>query len=143
MSTPHICASGCSQLRSKGLWTALFVAYGGPYAFAAFLKLIQDCLAFLQPQLLRLLLAYISEYQSARASGGERPSEFEGFAIAVVMFTASIVQTIILHQVCSVFFSVYADTHCRLVLPTMLRNWHAHPRGPRRRNLPEGARALQ
>ena len=103
MSAPHICAFSCSQPYSKGLWTSLFVAYGGPYAFAAFLKLIQDCLAFLQPQLLRLLLAYISEYQSTRASGGERPSELEGFAIAVVMFSASVVQTIILHQVCSIF----------------------------------------
>ncbi|KAI0725334.1 metal resistance protein YCF1 [Fomitopsis betulina] len=84
--------------KHKGLWTSLFVAYGGPYAFAAFLKLIQDCLAFLQPQLLRLLLAYISEHQSARAAGRDRPSALEGFAIAVIMFIASVVQTIILHQ---------------------------------------------
>ncbi|KZT65750.1 multidrug resistance-associated ABC transporter [Daedalea quercina L-15889] len=84
--------------KHKGLWTSLFIAYGGPYAVAAFLKLTQDCFAFLQPQLLRLLLAYISEYQSARASGRERPSELEGFAIAVIMFCASVSQTVILHQ---------------------------------------------
>ncbi|TFY68212.1 hypothetical protein EVJ58_g1149 [Rhodofomes roseus] len=84
--------------KHKGLWTSLFVAYGGSYAFAALLKVIQDCLVFMQPQLLRLLLAYISDYQSARASGRERPSELEGFAIAVFMFCASVVQTIILHQ---------------------------------------------
>ncbi|OCH93693.1 metal resistance protein YCF1 [Obba rivulosa] len=84
--------------KHSSLWTALFLAYGGPYAFAAFLKIVQDCLAFLQPQLLRWLLAYISEYQSARYSGGATPSPFEGFAIAVIMFIASCVQTVILHQ---------------------------------------------
>ncbi|EMD38835.1 hypothetical protein CERSUDRAFT_92869 [Gelatoporia subvermispora B] len=82
----------------SSLWTALFVAYGGPYAFAALLKLIQDSLAFLQPQLLRWLLAYISEYQSTRHSGEASPSPLEGFAIAVIMFVASCVQTVILHQ---------------------------------------------
>ena len=67
------------------------------------LKLLQDCLAFLQPQLLRLLLSFISDYQSARPDdsgtviGG--PSALQGFAIAVLMFAASIAQTVILHQV--------------------------------------------
>ncbi|KAH9924719.1 metal resistance protein YCF1 [Fomitopsis serialis] len=84
--------------KHKGLWMSLFVAYGRSYAFAALLKIIQDCLVFLQPQLLRWLLAYISEYQIARASGRERPSELEGFAVAVIMFCASVVQTIFLHQ---------------------------------------------
>ena len=87
---------------SKNLTIALFAAYGGPYAFAAGLKLIQDCLAFLQPQLLRWLLSYISAYQSARPDGIEQngaPSPFEGFAIAITMFVAAITQTIILHQV--------------------------------------------
>ena len=78
---------------------ALFVSYGGPYAYALGLKLIQDALAFLQPQLLRWLLAYISSYQSSRYSDADRPTAVEGFAIAVIMFGASIVQTIILHQV--------------------------------------------
>ena len=73
-------------------------AYGGPYAFAAFLKLVQDCLAFLQPQLLRWLLAYISAYQSARPDGAA-PAPLEGFAIALAMFAAAIAQTVVLHQV--------------------------------------------
>jgi ATP-binding cassette subfamily C (CFTR/MRP) protein 1 len=33
---------------SKKLWKALMEAYGSTYAFAAFLKVIQDCLSFLQ-----------------------------------------------------------------------------------------------
>lgn len=62
------------------------------------MKLVQDALAFLQPQLLRWLLAYISTYQSSRFSGTDSPSPIEGFAIATIMFLASIVQTVILHQ---------------------------------------------
>ncbi|KAF9054330.1 multidrug resistance-associated ABC transporter [Panaeolus papilionaceus] len=80
------------------LWKALFVAYGGPYATAAFLKIIQDLLAFAQPQLLRILLSYISLYQSTRFQPEDRPSKVEGFAIVLVMFVASTVQTVSLNQ---------------------------------------------
>jgi ATP-binding cassette, subfamily C (CFTR/MRP), member 1 len=80
------------------LWKALFVAYGGPYAFAAGLKIIQDLLAFAQPQLLRLLLLYFDQYQSQRNPNSM--SKFEGFAYAIIMFVASVVQTITLNQVC-------------------------------------------
>ncbi|KAG6828729.1 hypothetical protein H0H92_006917 [Tricholoma furcatifolium] len=86
-------------LQRHTLWKALFVAYGGPYAFAAGLKLFQDGLAFLQPQLLRWLLVYISEYQSARfADGTDGPSNLQGFAIAALMFVASVAQTVCLNQ---------------------------------------------
>ncbi|KAI0352362.1 metal resistance protein YCF1 [Trametes cingulata] len=84
--------------KHSSLWVALFVAYGGPYAFALGLKIIQDSLAFLQPQLLRWLLSYISKYQTAKASDGNPPTAVEGFAIAVIMFGASLVQTVVLHQ---------------------------------------------
>ncbi|KAF8638952.1 hypothetical protein AX16_010426 [Volvariella volvacea WC 439] len=85
-------------LAKHTLWKALFRAYGGPYAFAAGLKVIQDLLAFLQPQLLRYLLLFISRYQSARYSTNPRPHPLEGFSIAVIMFVASIMQTITLNQ---------------------------------------------
>jgi len=81
---------------------ALFTSYGGPFAFAACLKLLQDCLSFLQPQLLRLFLSFISSYQSARLSGmGEHltPSPVGGFSIATLMFLTAITQSIIVHQV--------------------------------------------
>ncbi|KAL1745932.1 P-loop containing nucleoside triphosphate hydrolase protein [Schizophyllum fasciatum] len=74
--------------RGRSLWAALFLSYGGPYAAAACMKVVQDCLNFLQPQLLRWLLAYISEYQRAA----------EGFLIAIIMFAAGMAQTIILNQ---------------------------------------------
>ena len=69
------------------------------YAHQAGLKVIQDLLAFLQPQLLRLLLSYITDYQRSREEGTKGPSPFEGFAIALLMFFASMAQTAILHQV--------------------------------------------
>lgn len=87
---------------SKSLWMALFASYGGPYIFAAFLKLLQDSLSFLQPQLLRLFLSFISSYQSARLHGMDEhlaPSALEGFSIAGLMFLAAIIQSIVLHQV--------------------------------------------
>ena len=89
------------------LWRALFVAYGGPYAVAAGLKILQDLLAFLQPQLLRWLLSYISRYQSARFQPDERPSELQGFAIAIIMFMASVTQTICLNQVSVVLIHIF------------------------------------
>ncbi|KAF9556671.1 metal resistance protein YCF1 [Agrocybe pediades] len=87
-----------AALEKHTLWKALFVAYGGPYASAAGLKVVQDLLAFLQPQLLRMLLAYISYYESTRLLPGKRPSNLEGFAIAILMFIASVIQTVCLNQ---------------------------------------------
>lgn len=86
---------------SSSLWIALFAAYGRPYLAAAGLKVIQDCLAFSQPQLLRLLLAFISAYQAANFKDGssDSPSPYEGYSIALLMFIASCVQTIVLQQV--------------------------------------------
>jgi ATP-binding cassette subfamily C (CFTR/MRP) protein 1 len=78
----------------------LAVAYGRPFVFALFLKLVQDCLSFAQPQFLRRLLSFITDYQEAREGLlGERPTPLIGFSYAFLMFFASIVQTIILHQV--------------------------------------------
>ncbi|TFY83303.1 hypothetical protein EWM64_g713 [Hericium alpestre] len=87
--------------KHRSLWMALFAAYGGPYMVAAALKLTQDCLAFLQPQLLRLFLSYISKYQSSHSEDSPEkagPSPMEGFAIAVAMFAAAVGQSVIVHQ---------------------------------------------
>lgn len=46
------------------LWIALAQAYGGPYAVAAGFKATQDVLSFLQPQLLKWLLAFVNSYRS-------------------------------------------------------------------------------
>lgn len=89
------------------LWRALLIAYGGPYAMAAGLKIVQDLLAFLQPQLLRWLLSYISRYQDTRFQSDEQPSELQGFAIAIVMFMASVTQTICLNQVSVILIHIF------------------------------------
>ncbi|KAM6496895.1 metal resistance protein YCF1 [Amanita muscaria] len=100
-------------LKKHKLWKALFVAYGKPYAVALILKFTQDSLAFLQPQLLRWLLAYISRYQEARLtsySGVDRPTSLEGFVIAFVMFSFSVVQSITLNQ----YFKLVFETGMRV-----------------------------
>ncbi|KAI0272641.1 hypothetical protein BC834DRAFT_840866 [Gloeopeniophorella convolvens] len=87
--------------RYGSLWPALFASYGGPYAVAAGLKITVDCLSFLQPQLLRLFLAFISAYQASKLNedtSKPAPSPVQGFAIASTMFCAAITQSIILHQ---------------------------------------------
>jgi len=87
--------------RRKSLYLGLFIAYGRPFIFALFLKVVQDCLSFLQPQLLRLLLSFITDYQEAREGLlDERPTPLIGFSFAFLMFFASVVQTVVLHQVC-------------------------------------------
>ncbi|KAJ7077902.1 P-loop containing nucleoside triphosphate hydrolase protein [Mycena belliarum] len=86
-------------LNKYGVWKSLAFAYGGPYLTAVFLKIIQDGLAFLQPQLLRWLLSYISRYQSSRYQDNvPKPNPSEGFSIAVIMFIASVMQTVLLNQ---------------------------------------------
>lgn len=85
------------QLRTKNpsLWGALLRAYGRQYAVAAAIKVVRDVLSFAEPQLLRLLLAFIAAYQA----GGEERSAFVGWVIAGGMFLLSVVQTAMLHQV--------------------------------------------
>jgi hypothetical protein len=69
---------------------------------AAGVKVFQDCLLFIQPQLLRWLLSHISRYQSARLGpkGDHSPglNPLEGFSITVIMFVASVIQTVALNQ---------------------------------------------
>ncbi|KAF4593191.1 hypothetical protein EYR38_008903 [Pleurotus pulmonarius] len=95
--------------RHSSLWVSLYVAYGGPYVIALILKLAQDSLAFLQPQLLRLLLAYISYYQATQPEPGFGPREspIQGFALAFLMFAASMLQTVTLNQIVIAFVSLY------------------------------------
>ncbi|KAG6375249.1 ABC transporter type 1, transmembrane domain-containing protein [Boletus reticuloceps] len=97
--------------KHSGLWTALSIAYGGPYISAGVLKLIQDSLAFVQPVLLRALLSYISEYRENKGAGliaGATP--LVGYAIAMLMFVASMIQTIIVHQ----YFQLCFETGMRV-----------------------------
>ena len=78
----------------------LAIAYGRPFVLALCLKIVQDCLSFLQPQLLRRLLTFITEHQEAHEGLlAERPTPMIGLSLAFLMFFTSIFQTTILHQV--------------------------------------------
>lgn len=83
------------QLEKKNprIIIALIQAFGKPFFFAAFLKMIQDILAFAQPQLLKRLLAFVEDYNY-------RHSEplINGYILAFIMFACAIVQTVVLHQ---------------------------------------------
>ena len=72
---------------------AIAKAFGGPYLVAGIFKCIYDCLSFLQPQLLRLLLRFVSSYNTDKAM----PS-VAGFAIIVLMFITENIAIGVSHQ---------------------------------------------
>lgn len=85
--------NGQLKRKTPSLWLALFKAFGGPFGIGALFKVVQDCLAFLQPQLLRKLISFVASYNT------DKPQPLiQGLAIAAMMFVASVVQTLALHQ---------------------------------------------
>lgn len=78
---------------SPSLTIAVLKAFGGPFILASIFKLIQDTLAFAQPQLLKRLLAFVGSYST------DKPEEpFHGSIIACGMLFVSVTQTAFLHQ---------------------------------------------
>jgi ATP-binding cassette subfamily C (CFTR/MRP) protein 1 len=72
---------------------AMFRAYSGPYVVGGIFNAAYDCLSFLQPQLLRLLLSYVSSYET------DKPMPpVAGYAISILMFVSALVATSTLHQ---------------------------------------------
>lgn len=91
---------------SPSLWLALFRAYGGPYVTAAFFKAGNDVAQYIQPQLLRLLIAFVASYNL-----GESPQPIvQGASIALAMFGCAVVQTIMVHQ----YFQLAFETGMRI-----------------------------
>ncbi|KAF2763770.1 ATP-binding cassette glutathione S-conjugate transporter [Teratosphaeria nubilosa] len=82
------------QKKKPSLWIAMFRSFGGPYVRGAVIKTGSDCLAFVQPQLLRFLIAFVDSYRP----GNEPQPPIKGAAIALAMFAVSIGQTAFLHQ---------------------------------------------
>ncbi|KAF2868308.1 multidrug resistance-associated protein 1 [Massariosphaeria phaeospora] len=81
------------EKKHPSLWLAMFRAFGNPYFRGAVVKVGSDVLNFVQPQLLRLLITFVDSYRT------ENPKPVaHGAAIALGMFTVSIVQTALLHQ---------------------------------------------
>lgn len=82
------------QNKNPSIWIALFRAFGGAYFRGGLFKAVHDTLAFVQPQLLRLLISFVASYNF-----GDHPQPLvRGVIIALAMFATSIVQTMVLHQ---------------------------------------------
>jgi ATP-binding cassette subfamily C (CFTR/MRP) protein 1 len=79
--------------KNPSLWMAIFRAFNGPYFRGSLFKIISDTLAFVQPQLLRLLIVWVKSYST------DNPQPvIKGAAIALAMFAVSVGQTMGLHQ---------------------------------------------
>ncbi|KAA8641843.1 hypothetical protein EYZ11_011255 [Aspergillus tanneri] len=81
------------QNQKPSLWMALFRAYGASYMRGAVIKCGSDILAFVQPQLLRILINFVDSYRT-----DEPQPVILGVAIALAMFLVSVSQTMCLHQ---------------------------------------------
>lgn len=80
--------------KNPSLWMAIFRGFSGPYFRGALFKTCSDTLAFVQPQLLRLLIQFVDSYRP----GKEKEPVIRGAAIALAMFAVSVGQTMALHQ---------------------------------------------
>ncbi|CAG8970709.1 hypothetical protein HYALB_00001490 [Hymenoscyphus albidus] len=80
--------------KNPSLWMAIFNAFSGPYFRGSIFKIFSDTSAFIQPQLLRLLINFVASY----GEGKESQPIVKGAAIALGMCAVSVVQTIALHQ---------------------------------------------
>lgn len=81
------------QKKHPSLWIAMIKAFGMTYLRGGIIKTVSDILAFVQPQLLRLLISFVDSYRSPNPQPAIR-----GVAIALSMFAVSATQTITLHQ---------------------------------------------
>lgn len=96
-----------AQVKHKSnpsLTWALLRTFGSKMIFGALLKVVHDILAFSQPQLLRILIKFASDYTD-EANLVKQPI-VKGFILSVAMFLVSIVQTSVLHQ----YFLISFDT---------------------------------
>lgn len=80
--------------KNPSLWIAIFHSFSGPYIRGSLFKMVSDTLAFVQPQLLRLLIKFVDSYREGR----EPEPVVRGAAIALAMFAVSVGQTMALHQ---------------------------------------------
>ncbi|XP_037664364.1 canalicular multispecific organic anion transporter 2 isoform X2 [Choloepus didactylus] len=88
-SEGEVLLGGRSRPKEPSFLWALSVTFGPSILISACYKLIQDLLAFVNPQLLSILIRFIST--------PEAPSWW-GFLVAALMFTCSVIQTLALHQ---------------------------------------------
>lgn len=80
--------------QDPSVFVAILKSYGLKFAFGGLFKMIQDAMAFVQPQLLKYLILFVAEY---REKDGDLPLT-RGLYIALAMFLVSALQTLMLHQ---------------------------------------------
>ena len=78
--------------QKKSIPWAIARAFGGQFLMGGVFKGAQDALAFVQPQLLRLLIKFVNDYSQSVKQGEPIPLT-RGLLIAVSMFIVSVVQT--------------------------------------------------
>lgn len=94
--------------KTPSLWIAIFKAFSAPYFRGSLFKVVSDTLAFVQPQLLRLLISFVKSYKADSLTPPQ--PIIRGAIIALAMFSVSIGQTIALHQ----YFQRAFDTGMRI-----------------------------
>ncbi|TQS36417.1 hypothetical protein Golomagni_03139 [Golovinomyces magnicellulatus] len=94
--------------KKPSLWMAVIKAFYGPYFRGSLFKIMSDTLAFVQPQLLRLIIAFVKSYK--KGNPGPPQPIAHGLLISFAMFAASFFQTIALHQ----YFQRAFDTGMRI-----------------------------
>lgn len=97
-TTSHLFLSNWeSQHGTKSIVSALAKSFGSDFLLGGLFKGLQDCAAFIQPQLLRLLIKFVNEYYASLQRDDPIPLT-RGLMIAGSMFVVSVAQTACLHQ---------------------------------------------
>ena len=87
-----------SATGKRRFWFAMLRAFGRPFYVAAGYKVVQDSLAFVQPQLLRALIAFVERWELAPVDANVRGTALRGYVLAALLFITAIMQTAALHQ---------------------------------------------
>lgn len=90
--------------RAVRFWLTLVGAYGRPFMVAAVYKVVQDSLAFTMPQVLRMLLAFVQDWQDPNST--RTLTQFQGYVLSVLLFIVAFIQVSCLHQ----YFQLVAVT---------------------------------
>ncbi|XP_061033006.1 ATP-binding cassette sub-family C member 3 isoform X6 [Eubalaena glacialis] len=88
-SEGEVLLGGRPQAREPPFLRALMATFGSSFLLSTCFKLIQDLLSFINPQLLSVLIRFISNPTAPT---------WWGFLVAGLMFVCSVMQTLILHQ---------------------------------------------
>ncbi|PKI84854.1 hypothetical protein MVES_001270 [Malassezia vespertilionis] len=82
----------------RRFWNTLLASYGTPFLVAAVYKLVQDSLAFVQPQILKSLLAFVQNWERHRDDPAQHGTVLRGYVLAMLLFLTSLIQMVCLHQ---------------------------------------------